>query len=84
MNRATISTSRQNGSTERTTRTFYNDSKIMIKEVGFPLGLQDETIEADYYMRDRTDTCFCIYGKRLSTIEAFTRRIPDIGYIGNS
>ncbi|KAI1007134.1 hypothetical protein K3495_g1099 [Podosphaera aphanis] len=77
----TIAASHQNGPAERTIQTVNADSRAMIKEAELPLEFWNEAAEADCYMRNRTDTGPRINGKRVSPMEAFTGKIPDIDHI---
>ncbi|KAI0991081.1 hypothetical protein K3495_g17106, partial [Podosphaera aphanis] len=81
MELTTIAASHQNGPAERTIQTVNADSRAMIKDAELPLEFWDEAAEADCYMRNRTASGPRINGKRISPLEAFTGKIPEIDHI---
>ncbi|KAI0999418.1 hypothetical protein K3495_g8777 [Podosphaera aphanis] len=81
MELTTISAPHQNGPAERTIQTVNADSRAIIKDAELPLEFWDEAAEADCYMRNRTASVPRINGKRISPLEAFTGKIPEIDHI---
>jgi hypothetical protein len=55
--------------------------RAMLKDAGLLIEFWDEAVEADTYMRNRTDTGPTIDGKRISPEEAFTGKTPSINHI---
>lgn len=53
----------------------------MLKDASLPIEFWDEAVEADTYMRNRTNTGPTIDGKKVSPKEAFTGKTPSINYI---
>ncbi|KAI0995147.1 hypothetical protein K3495_g13035 [Podosphaera aphanis] len=81
MGLTTIAASHQNGPVERIIQTVNTDSRAMIKDAELPLEFWDEAAEADRYMRNRTACGPRINGKRISPLEAFIGKIPEIDHI---
>jgi hypothetical protein len=77
----TIASSHQNGPAERNIQTAEANMRAMLKDAGLPIEFWDEAVEADTYMRNRTDTGPTIDGKRISPEEAFTGKMPSIDHI---
>jgi hypothetical protein len=53
----------------------------MLKDASLPIEFWDEAVEADAYLRNRTDTGPTIDGKKVSPKEAFTGKTPSINHI---
>jgi hypothetical protein len=53
----------------------------MLKDTGLPIEFWDKAVEADTYMRNRTDTGPTIDRKQVSPKEAFTGKTPSINHI---
>ncbi|RFU24803.1 hypothetical protein B7463_g11531, partial [Scytalidium lignicola] len=77
----TIASSYQNGLAEQNINTVEADMRVMLKEADLPLEFWDEAIEADVYLRNRTDTGPVINGKTVSPEEAWTGVTPSIDHI---
>jgi hypothetical protein len=77
----TIASSHQNGPAERNIQTAEADMRAMLKDAGLPIEFWDEAVEADTYMRNRTNTGPTIDGKQVSPEEAFTGKTPSIDHI---
>ncbi|KAF7569560.1 UBN2 multi-domain protein [Pyrenophora tritici-repentis] len=77
----TIASSHQNGPAERNIQTAEADMRAMLKDAGLPIEFWDEAVEADAYLRNRTNTGPMINGKQVSPEEAFTGTKPSIDHI---
>ncbi|KAF7572242.1 hypothetical protein PtrM4_097420 [Pyrenophora tritici-repentis] len=77
----TIASSHQNGPAERNIQTAEADMRAMLKDAGLPIEFWDEAVEADAYLRNRTNTGPTINGKQVSPEEAFTGTKPSIDHI---
>jgi hypothetical protein len=77
----TIASSHQNGPAERNIQTAEADMRAMLKDASLPIEFWDEAVEADTYMRNRTNTGPTIDGKKVSPEEAFTGKTPSIDHI---
>ena len=55
--------------------------KVMLKDANLLIKFQDEAVEADTYMRNRTNTGPTINRKKVSPEEAFIGKTLSINYI---
>lgn len=77
----TIASSYQNGPAERNIRTAEENMRAMLKEARLPMEFWDEAVEADAYLRNRTQTGPVIDGIQVSPEEAYTGNKPSIDHI---
>ena len=77
----TAESSHQNGPAERNIGTAEADMRAMLEDARLPLEFWDEAVEADIYLRNRTDTGPIIDGRTVSPEGAWTGAIPEIDHI---
>jgi hypothetical protein len=77
----TVALSHQNGPAKRNIQTAEADMRAMLKDAGLLIEFWDEAVEADTYMRNRTNTGPTINRKQVSPKEAFTGKTPSINHI---
>ena len=73
--------SHQNGTAERSIQTAENGARAMLKDAKLPIEFWDEAVEADTYLRNRTNSGPYSDGERFSPYEALFGHKPSIDHI---